>query len=203
VLLRRQADGLDQTGAATAVAAAVLLTWPYYSIFDLRAMTPRPRIHLVLRSTLASYGLAGSPSGTAACFQRRRRDPLVLLFLTTLIVVGLGWLTGRAASVVGRTAGSQLALAVEIAELLNNPVPPSPDQSFTHPWLALVAYPLLSVLPQKRPRSKLPRRGCPTTPLQRLHGAGLPFRSTSAPGKLCSPTITTLCAPCRATAHIP
>jgi hypothetical protein len=112
-----RAAWLGLAGAAATTVVCVL-AWPYYSVTALlaasgeldpihRALYDRPWLY---------YGLI--LVALPALWRRRWLDPLVLLFVGAVVVVAVGWLTGRYA--LGRVwpavlLSGQLALAVELA----------------------------------------------------------------------------------------
>ncbi len=117
-------------GAATAGLVGLLLAWPYYPYFALFGVTGLDGVHRVLYSqSVPYYGLVVvALPALWVRWRRSRLDPLVLLFLGGLVVVGAGWLTGHYA--LGRTwpaviLASQIALGVELPALAS-PAPASP-----------------------------------------------------------------------------
>jgi alpha-1,6-mannosyltransferase len=118
-LTRRAWLGL---GLATAAWLAALLLWPYYSFFALFGVANLDNVNKgVYRQPWMYYGLVAV--GLPALwwrFRRARLDPLVVLFLGSLVLVVLGWVTGRYS--LGRCwpgvlLAAQLALAVELPGL--------------------------------------------------------------------------------------
>lgn len=109
---------------ATVVAVLCVLAWPYYSFATLLASSAElDAIHRALyQNPLAYYGLVVfALPALWVRWRRDRLDPLVLLFAGSVVVVAVGWLTGRYA--LGRVWPSvmlagQLALAVELAAVL-------------------------------------------------------------------------------------
>jgi hypothetical protein len=106
---------------ATVVTVACVLAWPYYSFTTLLASSAELDAihHALYQNPLAYYGLVllALPALWAR-WRRERPDPLVLLFAGSVVIVALGWLTGRYA--LGRVwpavlLAGQLALAVELA----------------------------------------------------------------------------------------
>ncbi len=111
-------------GLALAAAGwlAVLLLWPYYPFFALLGPTNLDDVNKgVYRQPWMYYGLVAV--GLPALWLRARRarlDPLVVLFVGALLIVTIGWVTGRYA--LGRCwpgvlVAAQLALAVELPSL--------------------------------------------------------------------------------------
>jgi hypothetical protein len=107
--------------AATAGAVLCVLAWPYYSFTTLLASSAElDPIHRALYDApWLYYGLIVITLPALWWRWRRERlDPLVLLFVSALVLVTIGWLTGRYA--LGRVwpavmLAGQLALAVELA----------------------------------------------------------------------------------------
>jgi alpha-1,6-mannosyltransferase len=107
--------------AATGVAVAGVVAWPYYSFTGLLSASHQlDTIHRPLydRPWLFFGLLAVTLPALWWRWRRNRLDPLVLLFACSAVLVALGWLTGRYA--LGRVWPSvalagQLALAVELA----------------------------------------------------------------------------------------
>lgn len=108
-------------GAAAIDVALCLAVWPYYSFLELlssskeldaihRALYDRPWLY---------YGLiVVALPALWRRWRRERLDPLVLLFVSSAVLVALGWVTGRYA--LGRVwpavlLSGQLAVAVELA----------------------------------------------------------------------------------------
>jgi len=105
-----------------ALGAAVLLVWPYYSLFDLLSgASGESATHAALyRHMISHYGLAllGVPALWAR-FRRDRRDALVWLFAVCAAVFAVGGLTGHAEFgriLPGAMFAAQAALGVAVAE---------------------------------------------------------------------------------------
>jgi len=111
-------------GLATAEVVLAVLVWPYYSFTELLSSSAElDAIHKALYDKpWLYYGLiVFALPALWSRWRRDRLDPLVLLFVSSVVVVALGYVTGRYA--LGRVwpavmLSGQLALAVELARPL-------------------------------------------------------------------------------------
>ncbi|MFD6416492.1 hypothetical protein [Streptomyces sp. NPDC060194] len=111
----RRPGWLVSLGAALLVAVC----WPYFHVWELVGDSGVDAIHKALWTKLPEavcLALVGVPV-LAARWRRDRRDPLVLLFVLSCLVVAYGWASGH--HTYGRLIGTallapQLALAVEL-----------------------------------------------------------------------------------------
>ncbi|WP_257233940.1 hypothetical protein [Streptomyces sp. JV178] len=103
-----------------AVALAVAVAWPYYSVLSPAGNTGVDDMHRLLYTDMGGHlwlALLGLPALWARA-RRSPRDPLVLMFGAQCLVVAYGWVSGHYAC--GRILGlaavpAQFALAVELA----------------------------------------------------------------------------------------
>ncbi|MFI6941640.1 hypothetical protein ACIBI4_20390 [Streptomyces sp. NPDC050418] len=104
---------------ASVAAVVVVLSWPYYSLFDLLGDGSIDGMHRALYDAMPErFWLAflGLPA-LVARWRRDRRDPLVLMFALGALTIAYGWISGH--YTYGRIMGLtliplQFALAIEL-----------------------------------------------------------------------------------------